>query len=171
MLFRSEQSHTLASINNVKVMYLGKSGELTGLLRGMKDLPQEERPLVGKYVNEARDVITQMTEQKSKELEQAEIDARMLEEGVDITLDGKGEDKGSLHPCTLVSNEVLDIFTSLGFTLGQGPEIEFDKFCFQMLNIPPDHPARDMQDTFYITDDILLQIGRTSCRERVSSPV
>ncbi len=161
-----KQSHTLALINSVKVKYLGKSGELTQLLRGMKDLPPEERPLVGKYVNEARDVITQITEDKTKQLEQAEIDAKMLEESVDITLDGKAEERGSLHPCTLVTNEIVEIFTSLGFTLGEGPEIEFDKFCFQMLNIPPDHPARDMQDTFYITDDVLLRTHTSSMQAR-----
>ena len=161
-----KQSHTLALINSVKVKYLGKSGELTQLLRGMKDLPPEERPLVGKYVNEARDVITQITEDKTKQLEQAEIDAKMLEESVDITLDGKAEERGSFHPCTLVTNEIVEIFTSLGFTLGEGPEIEFDKFCFQMLNIPPDHPARDMQDTFYITDDVLLRTHTSSMQAR-----
>ena len=161
-----KQSHTLALINSVKVKYLGKSGELTQLLRGMKDLPPEERPLVGKYVNEARDVITQITENKTKQLEQAEIDAKMLEESVDITLDGKAEERGSFHPCTLVTNEIVEIFTSLGFTLGEGHEIEFDKFCFQMLNIPPDHPARDMQDTFYITDDVLLRTHTSSMQAR-----
>ncbi len=161
-----KQSHTLALINSVKVKYPGKSGELTQLLRGMKDLPPEERPLVGKYVNEARDVITQITEDKTKQLEQAEIDAKMLEESVDITLDAKAEERGSFHPCTLVTNEIVEIFTSLGFTLGEGPEIEFDKFCFQMLNIPPDHPARDMQDTFYITDDVLLRTHTSSMQAR-----
>ena len=128
-----EQSDTLALINNVKVKFLGKNGELTQLLRGMKDVPQEERPMVGKYVNEARDVITQLTEEKTKQLAQAEIDEKMMKESVDITLDGKKTERGSLHPCTLVANEIVEIFTSLGFTLGQGPEIELDKFCFQML--------------------------------------
>ena len=156
----------MALINNVKVKFLGKNGELTQLLRGMKDVPQEERPMVGKYVNEARDVITQLTEEKTKQLAQAEIDEKMMKESVDITLDGKKTERGSLHPCTLVANEIVEIFTSLGFTLGQGPEIELDKFCFQMLNIPPDHPARDMQDTFYITDDILLRTHTSSVQAR-----
>lgn len=161
-----EQSHTLAFINNVKVKFLGKNGELTQLLRGMKDVPQEERPMVGKYVNEARDLITQLTEEKTRQLTQAEIDEKMMKESVDITLDGKNSERGSLHPCTLVTNEIVDIFTSLGFTMAQGPEIELDKFCFQMLNIPPDHPARDMQDTFYITDDILLRTHTSSVQAR-----
>lgn len=161
-----ENSDSLASINNVKVKYLGKSGELTQLLRGMKDLPQEERPLVGKYVNEARDIITDLTEKKTQKLAQAEIDNKMMAESVDITLDGKTLERGSLHPCTLVTNEIVDIFTSLGFSMGDGPEIELDKFCFQMLNIPMDHPARDMQDTFYITDDILLRTQTSSVQAR-----
>lgn len=161
-----EQSKTLALINNVKVKFLGKNGELTQLLRGMKDVPQEERPMVGKYVNEARDVITHLTEEKTRQLAQAEIDEKMMKESVDITLDGKNSERGSLHPCTLVTNEIIDIFTSLGFTMAQGPEIELDKFCFQMLNIPPDHPARDMQDTFYITDDILLRTHTSSVQAR-----
>lgn len=161
-----ENSDSLAAINNVKVKYLGKSGELTQLLRGMKDLPPEERPLVGKYVNEARDIITELTEKKTETLAQAEMDKKMMEESVDITLDGKTTERGSLHPCTLVTNEIVNIFTSLGFTLGDGPEIELDKFCFQMLNIPMDHPARDMQDTFYITDDILLRTQTSSVQAR-----
>lgn len=162
-----EKCDSLASINNVKVKYLGKNGELTGLLRGMKDLPQEQRPLVGKYVNEARDILTNLTEEKTQFLSQAEINKKMLDESVDITLDSNGLDRGSLHPCTLVTNEIVDIFTSLGFTMGQGPEIELDKFCFQMLNIPLDHPARDMQDTFYITNDILLRTQTSSVQARV----
>ena len=161
-----ENSDSLAAINNVKVKYLGKSGELTQLLRGMKDLPPEERPLVGKYVNEARDIITELTEKKTETLAQAEMDKKMMEESVDITLDGKATERGSLHPCTLVTNEIVNIFTSLGFTLGDGPEIELDKFCFQMLNIPMDHPAREMQDTFYITDDILLRTQTSSVQAR-----
>ncbi len=161
-----EQSNTLALLNNVKVKFLGKSGELTQLLRGMKDVPQEERPMVGKYVNEARDIITELTENKTRELSQAEINEKMKSESVDVTLDGKRKERGSLHPCTLITEEIVDIFTSLGFTLGQGPEIELDKFCFQMLNIPPDHPARDMQDTFYISDDVLLRTHTSSVQAR-----
>ncbi|MDE6189324.1 MAG: phenylalanine--tRNA ligase subunit alpha [Clostridia bacterium] len=161
-----EQSHTLAVINNVKVKFLGKSGELTQLLRGMKDVPQEERPMVGKYVNEARDIITKLTDEKTEQLTQAEIDEKMLKESVDITLDGKKQERGSLHPCSLVTNEIVDIFTSLGFTIAQGPEVELDKFCFQMLNIPPDHPARDMQDTFYISDEVLLRTHTSSVQAR-----
>jgi len=159
-------SNTLAQINAVKVKYLGKSGELTQLLRGMKDLAPEDRPAAGKFVNQARDEITELTDKKSKELAQAETDEKMLKESIDITLDGNAVERGSLHPCTLVANEIVEIFTSMGFSIAQGPEIELDKFCFQMLNIPPDHPARDMQDTFYITDEALLRTHTSSVQAR-----
>lgn len=161
-----QQSRTLALIGSVKVRFLGKNGELTQLLRGMKDVPAEERPEIGKYVNEARDVITRLTDEKTQQLTQEEIQEKMMKESVDVTLDGKAVERGSLHPCTLVTNEIVDIFTSLGFSIAQGPEIELDKFCFQMLNIPPDHPARDMQDTFYITDDVLLRTHTSSVQAR-----
>ena len=151
------QANTLAQINDVKVRILGKSGSLTAVLRGMKDVPAEQKPEIGKYVNEARDQITQWLSEKTEQLAQQRLLADMEKETVDITLDGTAVARGSLHPCTLVQNEILDIFTSLGFRIAQGPEIETDFFNFQALNLPKDHPARDMQDTFYVTDDIVLR--------------
>lgn len=152
-----DQANTLAQINDVKVRILGKSGSLTAVLRGMKDVPAEQKPEIGKYVNEARDQITQWLSEKTEQLVQQRLLADMEKETVDITLDGTAVARGSLHPCTLVQNEILDIFTSLGFRIAQGPEIETDFFNFQALNLPKDHPARDMQDTFYVTDDIVLR--------------
>lgn len=152
-----DQANTLAQINDVKVRILGKSGSLTAVLRGMKDVPAEQKPEIGKYVNEARDQITQWLSEKTEQLAQQRLLADMEKETVDITLDGTAVARGSLHPCTLVQNEILDIFTSLGFRIAQGPEIETDFFNFQALNLPKDHPARDMQDTFYVTDDIVLR--------------
>lgn len=152
-----DQANTLAQINDVKVRILGKSGSLTAVLRGMKDVPAEQKPEIGKYVNEARDQITQWLSEKTEQLAQQRLLADMEKETVDITLDGTAVARGSLHPCTLVQNEILDIFTSLGFRIAQGPEIETDLFNFQALNLPKDHPARDMQDTFYVTDDIVLR--------------
>ncbi len=137
----------LSAINDLKVQYLGKSGEVTSLLKGMKDIPSEERPQVGKDVNTARDTITDMIQAKLDELQQKALDAKMMKEQIDVTYDEKDLNRGSLHPCTLVIDEVLDIFTGMGFTVGNGPEIELDKFNFQLLNIPKDHPSRDMQDT------------------------
>lgn len=147
---------TLNDLNVLKAKFIGKSGELTSFLRGMKDLPAEERPNAGKYVNEARDIINQLTEDRIGELSNQEIQEKMKKESIDITM-STGELVGGLHPCTLVKNELIDIFLGLGFKVAEGPEIELDFFNFQALNIPKDHPARDMQDTFYIGDDVLLR--------------
>lgn len=146
-----------ADLGKVKVKYLGKSGELTALLRGMKDVPADQRPVIGGYVNEARDVITAAAESKEKTLKAKETEEKMLKESIDVTYQPTDVRLGSLHPCTLVKNEIVDIFTSLGFSVAQGPEVELDFFNFQALNIPKDHPARDMQDTFYLGDEMLLR--------------
>lgn len=155
-----------ADIAAVKVKYLGKSGELTALLRGMKDVPAEQKPQNGKYVNEARDLITALTDDKQRVLEALNTENRMREESIDVTYAQRDGSLGSLHPCTLVKNEIVDIFTSLGFKVARGPEIELDFFNFQSLNIPKDHPARDMQDTFYIGDDILLRTHTSPVQAR-----
>ncbi len=152
-----EACENIADLGKVKVRYLGKSGEITALLRGMKDVPADQRPVIGGYVNEARDAITGAAESKEKTLKAKEISEKMLKESIDVTYEPKEAELGSLHPCTLVKNEIVDIFTSLGFSVAQGPEVELDFFNFQALNIPKDHPARDMQDTFYLGDEMLLR--------------
>ncbi|MEG1608374.1 MAG: phenylalanine--tRNA ligase subunit alpha [Clostridia bacterium] len=149
--------NSIAELNNAKVLFLGKNGELTALLKGMKDIPNEQKPEFGKYVNEARDVIGELIESKQKQLSAAELDAKMQKEQIDITMQSNVVERGSLHPTTLVQNEILKIFNSLGFKVAQGPEVELDLFNFQKLNIPKDHPARDMQDTFYFSEDMLLR--------------
>lgn len=156
----------LAGINELKVSYLGKTGAITNLLKGMKDVPQEQRPEVGKYVNQARDLISEIIANKLQELEQKALENKMMKEKIDITIDEVDANRGSLHPCTLVINEILDIFTGLGFVVGNGPEIELDKFNFQLLNIPKDHPSRDMQDTFYAGEDILLRTQTSAVQAR-----
>lgn len=148
---------TTFELNNVKVSFLGKNGELTALLKGMKDIPNDQKPEFGKYVNEARDTIGQLVESKQKQLALAELDAKMQKEKIDISIESGVVQRGSLHPCTLVQNEILKIFNSLGFKIAQGPEVELDMFNFQKLNIPKDHPARDMQDTFYFAEELLLR--------------
>ena len=160
------ESADLNSINDLRVQYLGKTGEVTNLLKGMKDVPAEERPEVGKLVNTARDAITDLITAKIEELQQKAMDAKMMKEQIDITYDDVDANRGSLHPCTLVIDEVLDIFTGMGFTVGNGPEIELDKFNFQLLNIPKDHPSRDMQDTFYAGEDILLRTQTSAVQAR-----
>lgn len=152
-----EAADTVARINDVRVEFLGKNGALTAILRGMKDVPADQKPEIGKYVNQARDEIGDMIARKSEQLERQRLERRMDGEKIDVTLDSGILPRGSLHPCTLVQNEILDIFTSLGFSVAHGPEIETDFFNFQALNLPKDHPARDMQDTFYVTDEMLLR--------------
>lgn len=144
-------------IADLRVKYLGKNGELTALLRGMKDVSAEERPKIGKLVNEARDAITARIEAKELEAKTKERAKALSAETLDVTLEGAKPNVGSLHPCTLVRNEIVDIFSRLGFKVAEGPEVETDYFCFQALNIPKDHPARDMQDTFYVSDDVVLR--------------
>ena len=137
----------LSQISDLKVKFLGKSGELTALLRGMKELPAEERPAAGKLVNEARDKINALIDEKFASLQARKEQERLKSESLDVTLKGRAVARGSLHPCTLVKEEILSIFTSLGFSVAHGPEVETDYYNFRQLNIPKDHPARDMQDT------------------------
>ena len=161
-----QESADLNAINDLKVQYLGKAGEITALLKGMKDVPNEQKPEIGKYVNTARDTITDLISKKLNELQQKAMNAKMMKEQIDITYDEKNLNRGSLHPCTLVIDEVLDIFTGMGFTVGNGPELEMDKFNFQLLNIPKDHPSRDMQDTFYAGEDLLLRTQTSAVQAR-----
>lgn len=137
--------------------YTGKNGEITSLLRGMKDIPAEERSSFGKLVNELKNKIDELFNAKDKELKDAELLNKFKSEAVDITLPGKIEKLGSLHPLNIVKNQILDAFTGMGFEIFEGPEIDSDYYCFQALNIPKDHPARDMQDTFYFNENILLR--------------
>ena len=160
------ESADLNSINELRVQFLGKTGEVTNLLKGMKDVPAEERPELGKLVHTARDSITDLITKKIDELQQKAMDAKMMKEQIEITFDEVDANRGSLHPCTLVIDEVLDIFTGMGFTVANGPEIELDKFNFQLLNIPKDHPSRDMQDTYYAGDDILLRTQTSAVQAR-----
>lgn len=157
---------TLDELNDVRVKYVGKSGDLTLLLRNMKNVSAEERPLIGKAVNAARDKINDSLESKTEELEKIAIQNKLNDEKIDITLDGKRIKQGTLHPCSLVINEVLDIFTQMGFEIKSGNEIETDYFNFQVLNIPKDHPAREMQDTFFFTNDILLRTHTSPMQAR-----
>ncbi len=152
---------------DVKVKYFGKSGEITELLKGMKDLPKEERPEAGKLINEVRLEIEQLFASREEVLKKAERLQTFKEEAIDITMPAKSNKLGSLHPITLVRNELIEAFTGMGFSVFEGPEIEEDYYNFQMLNIPIDHPARDMQDTFYINDNILLRTQTSAGQARV----
>ena len=153
-------------LNDIRIKYFGKSGEFTSLMKGLKDVPKEEKPLVGKMLNDCKKKLESMLEDKIQELELKEKDAKLKEEELDITLAGKREEVGGLHLLSKVKNEIVDIFTGLGFTVSDGPEIETDYFCFQMLNIPKDHPARDMQDSFFINDNLILRTQTSSMQVR-----
>ncbi len=142
---------------DLKAKYVGKNGEVTALLRAMKDVPADQRANFGKMVNDLKVEITEMFTIKEVELKEKEMQEKFEKESFDVTLPGKINKNGSLHPLNIVKNKILDAFCGMGFEVFEGPEIDTDYYCFQALNIPKDHPARDMQDTFYITDNILLR--------------
>lgn len=152
-----EASANLDALNEVRNTILGKKGELTAVLRGMKDVAAEDRPKVGQWVNEARDAIETRLEAQMKKLETEALKLRYEAEKIDVTMPEEVLEPGSLHPITLVKNELVDIFGSMGFFVYEGTEIETDYYNFTALNTPDDHPARDMQDTFYLTPEFLLR--------------
>ena len=148
---------SLKFINDVKAKFIGKNGEITSLLRGMKDIPADMRASFGKRVNDLKEEVSRLFSDKEDKLKQSELADRLESEAVDITLPGKKPTIGAMHPLNIVKNKIIDAFTGMGFEIFEGPEIDTDYYCFQALNIPKDHPARDMQDTFYINDNILLR--------------
>ena len=147
----------VAALNDIRVKYLGKKGEFTSILRGMGSLSAEERPKVGKIVNVAEAEIETLIGQQGDMLKAKDLEARLASEKIDVTLPGRNVPMGHLHPLTLTLERIKDIFVHMGFSVEEGPEIERDYFNFEALNLPKDHPARDMQDSFYITDEILLR--------------
>ncbi|MDW7675463.1 MAG: phenylalanine--tRNA ligase subunit alpha, partial [Bacillota bacterium] len=148
---------TSGELNDFRVKYLGKKGLLTGVLRGMGSLSQEERPIIGQLANEVRDSLEAMIEVKLQELAGKERDAKLAGEKIDISLPGKPILMGKKHPLTQVLDEIKSIFLGMGFTIEEGPDIESDYYNFEALNLPKEHPARDMQDSFYITNEVLLR--------------
>ncbi|HLT58203.1 MAG TPA: phenylalanine--tRNA ligase subunit alpha [Limnochordales bacterium] len=154
-------------LDQVRVRYIGKKGELTQLLRGMGQVPPEERPAIGRLVNAARDAVEAELTARRQELAAAALEARLAAETLDVTLPGWGPVLGRRHPLTQVLDEIKRVFTGLGFEVVEGPEIETDWYNFEALNIPRDHPARDMQDTFFITDDIVLRTQTSPVQIRV----
>ncbi len=152
-----QQAEDLKALQDVRVEILGKKGSLTEVMKGMRDLSAEERPVVGSLVNTLKKEFEESFAARQLALQQQDIAAKLASEKIDVTLPGRQTATGSLHPVTLVSDEVVDIFNRLGFAVAQGPEIEQDFYNFEALNIPKDHPARDMQDTFYIGDERVLR--------------
>ena len=152
-----EQSDALDKLNDVRVNFLGKKGQLTSVLKGMKDVAPEDRPKVGQMVNEARAKIETMMEETKTRLEKELREAKMAAEVIDVTLPAKKANVGHRHPNTIALEEVERIFIGMGYEVVEGPEVEYADYNFTKLNIPEDHPARDEQDTFFITDSILLR--------------
>ena len=146
-----------AALEALRIKYLGKKGELTAVLRGMGQLSAEERPVVGQIANEVRAEIEAAITEKKVALADAALDAKLAAEKLDVTVPGKKSKVGHRHPLTLVQRDMEEIFIGMGFSIAEGPEVEYDYYNFQALNIPENHPARDTQDTFYITDKILLR--------------
>ena len=157
----------LTSLNYVKVSVLLKKGELTQVLKGMKDVAPEDRPKVGQWVNETREAIEAKLEETKAKLEAAELEHRLEKEVIDVTLPAKKNRVGHSHPNTLVLEEVERIFTGMGYEVVEGPEVEYDYYNFEALNIPANHPAKDEQDTFYINDKILLRTQTSPVQVRV----
>ena len=162
-----KNSEDLKTLNDLKVKYLGKKGELTTVLRGMGKLSPEERPVIGSLVNQVRDELTGVLEEKQKELEKAELLKKLETENIDVTEPSKKVNLGSLHPITQIINEVEEIFLGMGYEIADGPEVEKAIYNFDKLNTPADHPARDIQDTFYITEDIVLRSQTSPVQARV----
>lgn len=163
---RVKAAADLKEIQDIRVAYLGKKGPITEVLRGMGQLPKEERPRMGQLANEVREAITEALERKQTRLEEEKIEQQLAEETIDVTLPGRPVKQGSPHPLTAVIEEIEDLFLGMGFSIAEGPQVETDYYNFEAMNIPKNHPARDMQDTFFLTEDILLRTHTSPVQAR-----
>ena len=162
-----EESNTKEALEELRVKYLGKKGEITAILKMMGSLSAEERPVIGQIANEVRAAIEEALTVKFAALKEKEQEEKLKAETLDITMPGKAKAEGSLHPLNTVLEDMINIFQSMGFDVVDGPEVETDHYCFEQLNVPADHPARDMQDTFYLTDSLLLRTQTSAAQARV----
>ncbi len=160
-------AQSLQEIEALRVKFLGKKGELTAVLKMMGSLSAEERPIMGQLANAVRAELEEKIESRKKELKEAEIEEKLVEESIDITMPGNRRRIGHKHPLSIVLDEVKDIFLGMGFKIATGPEIEWDEYNFEALNIPQDHPARDTQDTFYLSENKLLRSQTSPVQIRV----
>lgn len=158
---------TLQDLEDIRIGLLGKKGELTAILRGMGGLSSEERPVIGQLANDVRSFIESKIEEQKKALQASMRAEQLKSETLDVTMKGKSPIIGKTHPLTTVLNEVKDIFVGMGFSIVEGPEVEYDYYNFEALNISADHPARDTQDTFYINDKVVLRSQTSSVQVRV----
>ncbi len=162
-----ETSSSVQELEALKIRFLGKKGELTAVLRGMGSLSPEERPVIGQAANEVREFIEKTLEEKRAVLTEVLRREKLQNEKIDVTLPGKRRHTATRHPLAQVQKEVSNIFLGMGFEIAEGPEVELDYYNFEALNLPQNHPARDTQDTFYITDNILLRTQTSSVQIRV----
>ena len=160
------QAQNSADCENVRVKYLGKKGELTAILKMMGGLSPEERPIMGQLVNTAKAEVDAALSKKVSEMQAQAEERKLKEETIDITMPAKTAKTGKLHPLNTVLNDMIDIFQSMGFDVVDGPEVETDHYNFECLNVPADHPARDMQDTFYLAENILLRTQTSAAQVR-----
>ncbi len=156
----------LSDIQELQVAYLGRKGSITSVLRGMGKLPAEERPMIGELANRVRETITEALQKKKERLEDAALEAQLANEHIDITLPGRKVAVGGPHLLTSIIEEIEDLFIGLGYEVREGPEVETDYFNFEALNLPKGHPARDMQDSFYITNELLLRTHTSPVQAR-----
>jgi len=151
------EAGSMSELQDAKVRFLGKKGVMTSIMKGMGQLSSEERPILGALANRIKEELESLYEERAESVRAAELEHRLASERVDVTLPGRRHAIGSKHPITLVTEEINGIFSSLGFGVAEGPEIEMDFYNFAALNMPKNHPARDMQDTFYVTEDVVLR--------------
>ena len=154
-------------LEQIRINVLGKKGELTALLRGMGSVPPEERPRVGQLVNEVRSALETALDARASELKAMEKERRLREEAVDVTLPGPERSAGSLHPMNIALKKMVEVFVGMGYEVVEGPEVEYDHYNFELLNIPKNHPARDAQDTFYVDDNIVLRTHTSPVQARI----
>lgn len=166
-LLAVEEADSSAALNDVRVRFLGKNGEMTSLMKLLGTVSKEERPAMGKALNDVRVEIESVLDAKIAAVSEREKQARLAAEAVDVTLPAKTRRTGTLHPLTQVREDIIKVFLGMGFSVAEGPEIESDLFNFQLLNVPKDHPARDMQDTFYVNDNFVLRTHTSPMQARI----
>ncbi|MBQ3463919.1 MAG: phenylalanine--tRNA ligase subunit alpha [Clostridia bacterium] len=162
-----QSASDIDALEEARIKFLGKKGELTAVLKGMGALSAEERPKIGALANEIRAQVEGQIESKKAEIAAKLEEAKLAAEVIDVTMPGKSQERGELHPLTKVMNNIKDTFIGMGFEIADGPEVELDYYNFEALNIPPNHPARDTQDTFYISDNVVLRTQTSGMQVRV----
>ena len=162
-----EQIGDKAGLEALRLKVLGKKGELTLLLRSMGQLPSEERPKAGQMINAVRETLTTRMEELDAKIKQIEQEKKLQKEAIDVTEPRKHTPLGAMHPISIVQDQLLDVFTGMGFDVVEGPEVEYDLFNFELMNIPKNHPARDAQDTFYIEENIVLRTHTSPVQARI----